>query len=100
MYKATAKLVLPTSIIGSLPRPAWYTAALGAQSFLEAMVNAVAGWWERFPAGVESREDTYLFHPHLCGLSVKLRAGEALEVKVYRGSPGILDVVGGLRAHR
>jgi hypothetical protein len=62
--------------------------------------NAVAGWWERFPAGVESREDTYLFHPHLCGLSVKLRAGEALEVKVYRGSPGILDVVGGLRAHR
>ena len=32
--------MLPTSIIGSLPRPSWYTAALGAKSFLEAMVNA------------------------------------------------------------
>jgi len=32
--------VLPTSIIGSLPRPAWYDAVLGAQSFLEAMMNA------------------------------------------------------------
>ena len=31
---------LPTSIIGSLPRPAWYTAVLGRQSFLEAMSNA------------------------------------------------------------
>jgi 5-methyltetrahydropteroyltriglutamate--homocysteine methyltransferase len=28
-----------TSIIGSLPRPSWYTAGLGAQSFLEAMMN-------------------------------------------------------------
>jgi 5-methyltetrahydropteroyltriglutamate--homocysteine methyltransferase len=40
MYKASAELTLPTSITGSLPRPAWYTAVLGAQSFLEAMVNA------------------------------------------------------------
>ncbi|HWM81241.1 MAG TPA: cobalamin-independent methionine synthase II family protein [Pseudolabrys sp.] len=40
MYKATAGVMLPTSIIGSLPRPAWYTATLGKQSFLEAMMNA------------------------------------------------------------
>ena len=40
MIKASANLMLPTSIIGSLPRPAWYTANLGSQSFLEAMVNA------------------------------------------------------------
>jgi 5-methyltetrahydropteroyltriglutamate--homocysteine methyltransferase len=40
MFKASAGIVLPTSIIGSLPRPAWYTAVLGRQSFLEAMVNA------------------------------------------------------------
>ena len=40
MYKASAGKTLPTSIIGSLPRPSWYTAVLGAQSFLEAMVNA------------------------------------------------------------
>jgi hypothetical protein len=25
MYKASAGIVLPTSIIGSLPRPAWHT---------------------------------------------------------------------------
>jgi len=40
MFKASANVVLPTSIIGSLPRPAWYTAVLGSQSFMEAMVNS------------------------------------------------------------
>ena len=39
MYKASAGVMLPTSIIGSLPRPSWYTAELGTQSFLEAMMN-------------------------------------------------------------
>ena len=49
---------------------------------------AVTGWFARFPAEVSSREDTYLVDPQLGGLSVKLRGGRALEVKVYRGSPG------------
>ena len=40
MLRATADLILPTSIIGSLPRPAWYTAVLGSETFLEAMMNA------------------------------------------------------------
>src|SRR5215510_3495472 len=40
MYKASAGVTLPTSIIGSLPRPSWYTAVLGNKSFLEAMVNS------------------------------------------------------------
>src|SRR5438094_9140195 len=40
MFKASAGKTLPTSIIGSLPRPSWYTAVLGAKSFLEAMLNA------------------------------------------------------------
>jgi 5-methyltetrahydropteroyltriglutamate--homocysteine methyltransferase len=40
MFKASAGKMLPTSIIGSLPRPSWYTAVLGGKSFLEAMVNA------------------------------------------------------------
>ena len=31
------------------------------------------------------------------GLAVKLRAGRALEVKVYQGSPGILEVAGRAR---
>jgi len=39
MYSATADVVLPTSIIGSLPRPAWYTENLGARDFREAMVE-------------------------------------------------------------
>ncbi len=58
---------------------------------------AVAGWFGRFPAGTESREDTYLLDPQLRGLSVKVRGGGALEVKVYRGSPGILEVAGRAR---
>src|SRR6266581_2463627 len=51
---------------------------------------AVAGWFGRFPARVESREDRYLLDPQLRGLSVKVRGGGAREVKVYRGSPGTL----------
>jgi hypothetical protein len=44
---------------------------------------AVAGWFGRFPARKESREDTYMLDPRLQGLSVKVRGGAALEVKVY-----------------
>ena len=58
---------------------------------------AVAGWFGRFPAATESREDAYLLDPQLRGLSVKVRGGGALEVKVYRGSPGILEVPGRAR---
>src|SRR5450755_2626940 len=58
---------------------------------------AVAGWFARFPAGTESREDTYLLDPRLRELSVKIRGSRALEVKVYRGSPGILEVPGRAR---
>ena len=55
---------------------------------------AIAGWFRRFPAWTESREDAYLIQPVLRGLSVKIRAGRALEVKVYHGCPGILDAAG------
>ena len=58
---------------------------------------AVAGWFGRFPARAESREDTYLLDPRLRGLSVKVRGGGALEVKMYHGSPGILEVAGRAR---
>ncbi len=59
--------------------------------------TAVAEWLERFPAESQSREDAYLVDPQLHGLSVKVRGGLALEVKVYRGSPGILDLAGRAR---
>jgi hypothetical protein len=60
---------------------------------------AVAGWFGRFQARTESRQDSYLLDPRLGGLSVKVRGGSALEVKVYRGSPGILEVAGRARGH-
>jgi len=41
MYTATANIVLPTTITGSLPRPGWYTENLGRRSFREAMVDRV-----------------------------------------------------------
>ena len=58
---------------------------------------AAARWFGRYLARTESREDTYLLDPQLPGLSVKVRGGGALEVKVYRGSPGILEVAGRAR---
>src|SRR4030095_8701947 len=39
MFTATAGVVLPTTIIGSLPRPSWYTENLGRRVFREAMVD-------------------------------------------------------------
>jgi hypothetical protein len=59
--------------------------------------TAVAEWFGRFPAETQSREDIYLLDPQLRGLSVKVRGGVALEVKVYRGSPGILSLPGRAR---
>jgi hypothetical protein len=58
---------------------------------------AVAGWFGRFPAATETRQDTYLLHPPLRELSVKIRGSRAFEVKVYRGSPGLLHVPGRAR---
>ena len=59
--------------------------------------TAVTEWFARFPAELETRDDSYLLSPGLPGHSVKLRGGAALEVKAYRGSPGILEVAGRAR---
>jgi 5-methyltetrahydropteroyltriglutamate--homocysteine methyltransferase len=40
MLKATADLILPTTIIGSLPRPSWFTENMGTDSFLRRMMNS------------------------------------------------------------
>jgi hypothetical protein len=56
--------------------------------------TAVAGWFGTSVPDIESREDAYLLRPYLAGMSVKVRAGRALEVKVFLGSPGILDLPG------
>jgi hypothetical protein len=56
--------------------------------------TTVATWFGASVSDVESREDAYLLSPDLGALSVKIRAGRALEVKVFLGSPGILDLQG------
>ena len=61
--------------------------------------TSVAGWFGRFPTRTESREDAYLLDPQLRGLSVKVRGGGALEVKMHLGSLGILEVAGRARGH-
>src|ERR1700737_12935 len=64
MYKASAGALLPTSIIGSLPRPAWHTVQLGSRSFLEAMVNA--RWREQY----EDAVSTHLRAQEVAGLDI------------------------------
>jgi hypothetical protein len=59
--------------------------------------TAIARWFTRFPAKSRDYKDFYLLNPHLPGLSVKIRAYRALEVKAYRGSPAMLDVTDRVR---
>jgi len=55
---------LPTSIIGSLPRPSWYNAVLGNQSFLEAMVNS------RYREQYEDTVSVFLRAQEMAGLDI------------------------------
>ncbi len=57
----------------------------------------VAEWFGRYRLESESREDAYLLDPDLGGMSVKIRAGAALEVKMFRGSPGVVVIPGRAR---
>ena len=49
-------------------------------------------WFTPFVDEVETREDAYLVAEHVTGISVKLRGGERLEIKVAGGDGGVLDV--------
>ena len=64
MFKATANVMLPTSIIGSLPRPTWYNATLGSKSFLEAMVNS------RYREQYEDSVSSFLRAQEVAGLDI------------------------------
>jgi hypothetical protein len=65
--------------------------------FRGQLSDTMAGWFARFPAESVALEDAYLLEPHLPGLSVKVRGRRALEVKVYRGASGLLEVAGRAR---
>ena len=83
------------------PSPSWDID--GVQSlevrwiFSGRLATGMAGWFGRFPAHTMTLADTYLIHPRMPGLSVKVREQRALEVKVYHGSPGLLEVSGHAR---
>ena len=64
MYKASAGVALPTSIIGSLPRPSWYNTVLGAHSFLDAMVNS------RYREQYEDAVSSHLRAQEIAGLDI------------------------------
>ena len=64
MYIATANAVLPTTIIGSLPRPSWYTQNLGRREFREAMVDR--SYREQYLDAVS----TYLRDQEVAGLDI------------------------------
>jgi 5-methyltetrahydropteroyltriglutamate--homocysteine methyltransferase len=64
MYNATDGIVLPTSVIGSLPRPAWYTENLGTRNFRTAMVNA------RFREQYTDAVSVYLRDQETAGLDI------------------------------
>src|SRR5690348_3867136 len=64
MYVATASLILPTTVTGSLPRPSWYTQNLGERHFLEAMVDA------QFREQYTDALLAYLGQQHAAGLDV------------------------------
>jgi 5-methyltetrahydropteroyltriglutamate--homocysteine methyltransferase len=64
MLKASAGLVLPATVIGSLPRPSWYTENLGTRSFLDAMVDI--GFREQYTDALS----VYLREQEVAGLDI------------------------------
>jgi len=64
MFRATKDIALPTTIIGSLPRPSWYTENLGTRTFLDAMVS------NRFREQYVDALTVYLRAQELAGLDI------------------------------
>ncbi len=64
MLKASAGLIMPTTITGSLPRPSWYTENLQLKSFLDAMVIS------RFREQYVDALSVYLREQEVAGLDI------------------------------
>src|SRR3984885_6327108 len=64
MYRATANIILPTTVTGSLPRPSLYTENLESRMFLDAMVN------RRYREQYVDTVSCYLRDQELAGLDI------------------------------
>ena len=64
MLTAITGKILPTTMIGSLPRPSWYTENLGTRSFLDAMAN------NRFREQYTDALAVYLRDQEVAGLDI------------------------------
>jgi 5-methyltetrahydropteroyltriglutamate--homocysteine methyltransferase len=64
MFKGSAGVVMPTSIIGSLPRPSWFKEQLGKRTFLDAMID------NHYREQYEDAVSTYLGWQTVAGLDI------------------------------
>ena len=64
MLKASAGMIMPTTITGSLPRPSWYQENLQTKSFLDAMVIS------RFREQYVDALSVYLREQEVAGLDI------------------------------
>jgi 5-methyltetrahydropteroyltriglutamate--homocysteine methyltransferase len=64
MLRATADIILPTTVTGSLPRPSWYTENLGLRTFLQAMVET------RFREQYDDAVSVYVTQQSAAGLDI------------------------------
>ena len=62
-----------------------------------ALTTSMIDWFGASSIDIETREDVYLVAEGVRGLSVKIRGGTQLDLKVARGSRGVLAVPGRAR---
>jgi len=76
MFNATKELTLPTTITGSLPRPAWYTENLGSRPFRDAIADA------RFREQYTDAVSTYIRDQERAGLDIVTDGDARLDTDV------------------
>ena len=64
MYRATADIMLPTTLTGSLPRPDWFRENLGTRTFMQAMVDS------RFREQYVDAVSVYLREQEVAGINI------------------------------
>lgn len=80
----------PSSSVSSVEEPTLEVRWIRPGTLSPAMID----WFGASDGDVERREDVYLVGRHIRGMSVKIRGGSQLDLKVARGTQGILDVKG------